>query len=108
VAQNAWKRSSGTWESQKPKERDVLVTAYSPLAQGDVVRDGTLRRIGEAHGKTASQVALRWLLEQPRVSPIPKAASHERRLENFDVLDFELTPEERAEIAGLAREERDG
>jgi 2,5-diketo-D-gluconate reductase B len=89
-------------------ERDVLVTAYSPLAQGAVVEDETLRRIGEAHGKSAGQVALRWLLEQPLVSPIPKASSHERRVENFDVLDFELSARERDEVAGLAREERDG
>jgi diketogulonate reductase-like aldo/keto reductase len=90
------------------EEHDVLVTAYSPLAQGAVADDATLRRIGEAHGKSPGQVALRWLLEQPRVSPIPKASSHERRAENFDILDFELSDAERDEIAGLAREERDG
>lgn len=78
---------------------DVLVTAYSPLAEGRVARDRTLKRIGERHGKSAAQVALRWLLEQPLVSPIPKAGSHQRRAENFDVFDFELSEEERAEIA---------
>ena len=68
--------------------------------------DETLRRIGAAHGKTAGQVALRWLLDQPLVSPIPKASSHERRAENFDVFDFELTPEERAEIDALPKDVR--
>jgi 2,5-diketo-D-gluconate reductase B len=85
---------------------DVLVTAYSPLAHGKVPDDATLKRIGEAHGKTAGQVALRWLLDQDHVSPIPKASSHERRVENFDVFDFELTPEERAEIDALAKDVR--
>src|SRR3712207_5818181 len=66
------------------RENDVLVTAYSPLAHGKVPGDPTLTRIGEAHGKTAGQVALRWLLDQPLVSPIPKASSHERRVENFE------------------------
>jgi 2,5-diketo-D-gluconate reductase B len=88
------------------RERDVLVTAYSPLAHGRVLEDPTLRRIGEAHGKSAGQVALRWLLDQPLVSPIPKASSHERRAENFDVFDFELTPEERAEIDALPKDVR--
>jgi 2,5-diketo-D-gluconate reductase B len=88
------------------RESDVLATAYSPLAHGRVPDDPTLRRIGAAHGKTAGQVALRWLLDQPLVSPIPKASSHERRAENFDVFDFELTPEEGAEIDALPKDVR--
>ena len=73
-----------------------MVTAYSPLARGKVPKDETLRKIGEAHGKTAGQVALRWLLDKPQVATIPKASSHERRVENFEVFDFELSDEERA------------
>jgi 2,5-diketo-D-gluconate reductase B len=88
------------------EEKDLVVTAYSPLAHGKVPDDATLREIGEAHGKTAGQVALRWLLDQPRVSPIPKASSHERRLENFQVFDFELTAEDRERIAALPKDER--
>ena len=90
------------------RQRDVLITAYSPLARGRVLKSETLRRIGEAHGKTAGQVALRWLLDQPLVSPIPKASSHERRVDNFEVLDFTLTPEERARIDALPKDQRDG
>jgi 2,5-diketo-D-gluconate reductase B len=88
------------------RERDVLITAYSPLAHGHVPSDETLTEIGERHGKTAGQVALRWLLDQPAVSPIPKASSHERRAENFDVFDFELSPEERARIDALPKDLR--
>jgi 2,5-diketo-D-gluconate reductase B len=88
------------------RERDVLITAYSPLAHGRVPDDPTLRQIGERHGKTAGQVALRWLLDQPGVSAIPKASSHERRAENFDVFDFELSAEEREQIAGLPKDVR--
>ena len=68
--------------------------------------DATLTEIGEAHGKTAGQVALRWLLDQPNVSPIPKASSHERRVENFEVFDFELTGEERERIEALPKDVR--
>jgi 2,5-diketo-D-gluconate reductase B len=88
------------------RANDVLVTAYSPLAHGRVPDDATLAEIGEAHGKSAGQVALRWLLEQPHVSPIPKASSHERRIENFEVFDFELTDEERARIGALPKDDR--
>jgi 2,5-diketo-D-gluconate reductase B len=87
-------------------DKDLIVTAFSPLAHGQVPDDVTLREIGEAHGKTAGQVALRWLLDQPRVSPIPKASSHERRVENFDVFDFELTGDDRERIAGLPKDVR--
>ena len=90
------------------RERDLLVTAYSPLAQGKVPEDPTLTAIGEAHGKTAGQVALRWLLDQPNVSPIPKASSHERRVENFQVMDFRLSDEERARIDALPKDVRLG
>jgi 2,5-diketo-D-gluconate reductase B len=91
---------------QVAEEHDVLITAYSPLAHGKVPDDGTLREIGDAHGKTAGQVALRWLLDQPRVSPIPKASSHARRQENFEVFDFELSDEERRRIDDLPKDVR--
>ena len=88
------------------RESDVLVTAYSPLAHGRVPDDATLGEIGEAHGKSAGQVALRWLLDQPGVSPIPKASSHERRVENFEVFDFSLSDDERARIDALPKDDR--
>ena len=90
------------------RANDVLITAYSPLAHGKVPDDETLRSIGAGHGKTAGQVALRWLLDQPGVSPIPKASSSERRQENFDVFDFTLTDEEREQIDQLPKDVRTG
>ena len=88
------------------RANEMLITAYSPLAHGKVPGDETLNGIGAAHGKTAGQVALRWLLDQDHVSPIPKASSHERRIENFEVFDFELTAEQRAEIDALPKDVR--
>jgi 2,5-diketo-D-gluconate reductase B len=87
-------------------EKDFMVTAYSPLARGRVPRDPTLREIGEAHGKTAGQIALRWLLDKPQVCAIPKASSHERRLENFEVFGFDLDDDERAAIEALPKDGR--
>ncbi len=84
-------------------EHDVLLTAYSPFAHGYVHDDPVLREIGARHGKSAGQVSLRWLLDQPHVAAIPKASSHERRAENLDVFDFELDDDERAAVAALSR-----
>ena len=87
-------------------EKDFMVTAYSPLARGKVPGDETLRAIGDRHGKTAGQVALRWLLDKPNVATIPKASSHERRLVNFEVFDFELSDDDRAQIDALPKDGR--
>ncbi|HXE46008.1 MAG TPA: aldo/keto reductase [Conexibacter sp.] len=83
-------------------EHDLLLTAYSPFAHGHVHDDATLCEIGARHGKSAGQVALRWLLDQPNVVAIPKASSHARRAENLDVFDFALDDDERAAVAALS------
>jgi 2,5-diketo-D-gluconate reductase B len=88
------------------QERDLTLTAYSPLAHGKVVGHPELTAIGEAHGKSAGQVALRWLLDQPNVTTLPKASSHERRVENFEVFDFQLTDADRERIAALPKDVR--
>ena len=85
------------------RELDYLLTAYTPLSRGGVQDDPTLREIGEAHGKTATQVALRWLVQQEKVSAIPKATSEEHLEENLDVFDFELSEEEMDRIFSLSR-----
>ena len=52
------------------RERDLMLTAYSPLAQGEVLRDPVIRDIAEAHGRSPAQVVLRWLLDQPNVAAV--------------------------------------
>lgn len=91
---------------QVARERDLVVTAYSPLAQGEVLRDPVIGEIARAHGRTPAQVVLRWLLDQPNVAAVPKAASREHRAANLEVFDFELTDEQRGRIAGLERRRR--
>jgi 2,5-diketo-D-gluconate reductase B len=87
-------------------EHELTLTAYSPLAHGKVVGHPELTAIGEQYGKTAGQVALRWLLDQPYVTTLPKASSHERRLENFQVFDFHLSDADRERIAALPKDVR--
>jgi 2,5-diketo-D-gluconate reductase B len=84
-------------------EHDLLLTAYSPFAHGHVHEDPLLTKIGKRYGKSAGQVSLRWLLDQPNVATIPKASSHARRAENIDVFDFDLDDEERGAIAALSQ-----
>jgi 2,5-diketo-D-gluconate reductase B len=88
-------------------EHDVLVGAYRPLGGGSGVLDEPLlAEIAAAHGRTAAQVALRWLVEQDRVCALPRSASSERRAENADVFSFALTAQERAALDGLTVRDR--
>jgi 2,5-diketo-D-gluconate reductase B len=91
---------------RQARQNDLLLEAYSPFAHGNLHDDPVLTEIGEAHGKSAGQVALRWLLDQPQVIALPKASSHDRRQQNFEVFDFELSEDERGRIAGLERGQR--
>jgi diketogulonate reductase-like aldo/keto reductase len=85
------------------RSMDYLLVGYRPLSRGGVERDATLREVGRAHGKTAAQVALRWLVQQEKVAAIPKATGEEHLRSNLDVFDFELTEEEMERVSVLGR-----
>ena len=80
----------------------MAVTAYSPIARGNAKNDALLTRIGKAHGKTAAQVCLRYLVQQ-KIAVIPRTSKLERLEENCSIFDFALSDAEMAEIAQLAR-----
>jgi 2,5-diketo-D-gluconate reductase B len=86
---------------EQAKDIDYLLMAYSPVAKGAVLNDRTLLEIGEAHGKTSAQVALRWLVQQEKVAAIPKATSEDHLKGNLNVFDFELSNEEMERISEL-------
>ncbi len=81
-------------------QRELAIVAYSPIAKGRVRNDETLARIGRAHGKSAAQVCLRWLVQQ-QVAAIPRTSRLERLSENMAVFDFELSADEMAEISAM-------
>ena len=85
------------------KARGLSLTAYFSLADGKVAQDPVLREIGAAHGKTAAQVALRWLVQQPGVAALTKTARVARLPENVAIFDFALSEAEMAAIHALAR-----
>ena len=84
------------------REQGMAAVAYSPIARGSAKRDVVLARIGEAHGKSAAQVSLRWLVQQG-IGVIPRTSKVERLSENIAIFDFELSAAEMTEIAALAR-----
>jgi diketogulonate reductase-like aldo/keto reductase len=71
----------------------MALVAYSPVAKGRIKNDATLARIGQAYGKTAAQVCLRWLVQQD-VSAIPRTSRLERLSENIDIFDFRLSDDD--------------
>jgi 2,5-diketo-D-gluconate reductase B len=86
----------------KSRELGLSVTAYCPIARGRVPGNEVLERIGKAHGKTAAQVALRWLVQQG-IIVIPGTSKEERLKENVAVFDFTLSEAEMAEISALKK-----
>lgn len=85
------------------REHDILLTAYSPLARGQLLDDPTLQAIGAKTGHSAAQVALRWLTQQPGVAAIPKASSEKNRRANHAISEFELSAADMAKVHALAR-----
>ena len=86
----------------KAKAMGSSITAWSPLAQGQVAEDPVLIEIGQAHGKTPGQVTLRWQVQQGVIT-IPRTKTPARLAENFDIFDFALSDAEMARIFALAR-----
>lgn len=80
----------------------IAMTAYSPLAQGRVFRNEMLKSIGECNGKTAGQVALRWLLQQDGVIAIPGSSREANIKANLDIGGFTLTIPELERISARA------
>jgi 2,5-diketo-D-gluconate reductase B len=87
------------------RRHGMAVVAYSPLAKGNVRDDETLSRIGAAHGKSAAQVCLRFLVQQGIVV-IPRTAKVARLAENAAIFDYALSEAEMAEITVLGQRSR--
>jgi len=79
----------------------MAVTAYCPLARGKIPESETLARIGTAHGKSASQVSLRYLLQRGLIV-LPRSATPAHMQQNIEVFDFNLSDAEMAQIEQLS------
>jgi len=91
--------------NQKPlialcKKYGIVVTAYCPIGRPDFkartpnyIFDEKVQKIADKYGKTTCQVVLRYLVENGAV-PIPKSVTKSRIIENANIFDFKLSPED--------------
>ena len=80
----------------------IQMEAWAPFGEGrgGLFTNPVLTQIAAKYGKTAAQVILRWHIQRG-IAVIPKSTHVERMLENLDVFDFTLTPEDMAAVAAL-------
>ncbi|MFI9029487.1 aldo/keto reductase [Streptomyces sp. NPDC053560] len=88
-------------------EHGIATEAWSPLAQGALLKDEAITAIAERHGKTPAQVVLRWHLQIGNVV-IPKSVTPARIRENLDVFDFALSDADIDAITALDQGMRTG
>jgi diketogulonate reductase-like aldo/keto reductase len=98
--------------TQKPllayaREQGIQLEAWSPLMQGRLLQDETLRRIANRHGKSVAQIILRWDLQHGVVT-IPKSTKPLRIAENASLFDFSLSDSEMADIDAMNQDQRVG
>jgi len=84
------------------QQNDILLTAYSPVEQGRLKPNQILRSIAEAHSAKPYQIALAWLISQPRVVTIPMSLNTQHIKENFEAVNIVLTEKEIKSLNGLA------
>lgn len=84
------------------KAEGIMPEAWAPFAEGknDIFNNPILVKIGEKYGKSVAQVITRWLVEQD-IIVLAKSVKPERMVENINVFDFELTEEDKKDIATL-------
>ena len=88
-------------------EHGIVTEAWSPIAQGGVLKDPVITGIAERLGRTPAQVTLRWHIERGDIV-FPKSVTRSRVEENFALFDFELSADDMAAITALDRHERTG
>jgi diketogulonate reductase-like aldo/keto reductase len=79
----------------------MILTAYCPVARGQLLDDPVIGEIAKARGRTHAQVCLRWLIQQPMVAAVPRALEESHVAENLDVFDWSLSDEEMRRISAL-------
>src|SRR3954447_24254657 len=89
------------------EDHGIATESWSPLAQGDLLEDGTIETIAAHRNRTPAQVILRWHLQVGNVV-IPKSATPGRIHENFELFDFALSEDDMAAIERLDNGQRTG
>jgi diketogulonate reductase-like aldo/keto reductase len=85
------------------RKAGLILTAYCPLARGRLFRDPVIAEIARARGRTVAQVALRWLVQQGNIAPIPRSSNPRHMAECLEIFDFALTDDEMKRMFALRR-----
>jgi len=85
------------------RKAGLVFMAYCPLARGRLFSDPVLGEIARKRGKSLAQDALRWLVQQGNIAPIPRSANPQHMAESLDIFDFTLSGEEMKRIFALKR-----
>jgi diketogulonate reductase-like aldo/keto reductase len=85
------------------RKAGLVFTAYCPLGRGRLFKDPVVAEIARAKGRTVAQVALRWLVQQGNIAPIPRSSNPQHMAESLDVFSFTLTDDEMKRIFALKR-----
>jgi diketogulonate reductase-like aldo/keto reductase len=80
------------------QQNEILVTAYSPVKFRSMRVNKTLGEIAKSHSATPFQIALAWLVMQPRVITIPMSFNPQHIKENFDAADISLNADEMSRL----------
>jgi len=85
------------------RSKGLIFMAYCPLARGRMFNDPVLGGIARSRGRTIAQVALRWLIQQEGIAPIPRSSNPAHMAESLTVFDFSLSDDEMKTIHALNR-----
>jgi diketogulonate reductase-like aldo/keto reductase len=85
------------------RKAGLIFMAYCPLGRGRLFSDPVLGEIARKRGKSLAQIALRWLIQQGNIAPIPRSANPQHMAESLDVFNFTLTDAEMQRIHALKR-----
>jgi 2,5-diketo-D-gluconate reductase B len=85
------------------RDAGLILMAYCPLGRGRLFNDPVLADIARSRGKTLAQIALRWLVQQGDIVPIPRSSNRSHMAESLQIFDFELSRDEMKRIFELKR-----
>ena len=67
----------------------------------EILNDPIIKSIADKHNKSPAQIALKWLLQQSRISVVPRALSYKEIEENINIFDFNLSTDDMSQISTL-------
>jgi diketogulonate reductase-like aldo/keto reductase len=83
----------------------IVLSAYSPLGRGAVLKDLSVLEIAKRLGRPPSEVALRWIIQQGVVA-LPMTTKRENARSNMRIFDFELSASDMAKLSQASRQNR--